>query len=130
MASVLQCNQCAKSFSNEFNLNNHVEIVHEGKRFQCDECGEQLSSVFRVGEHISQIHNEVYIAKDAYTIVWVPVSSAEYLTEAEKDEKINRQKKEIVTLQQKLRKILKKNANLRKIILLRQAKSFKLRSRK
>lgn len=111
-------------------MNNHVEIVHEGKRFQCNECGEQLSSAYRVGGHISQIHNEVNIAKDEYTIVWVPVTDERYLSEAEKDEKIKRQKKEIATLQQKLRKILKKNANLRKIILLRQAKSFKLRSAK
>lgn len=129
-ASYYPCNKCQKWFSSEFNLVSHVEVVHEGKRYQCNECSKNLSSAFRAAEHISTVHNELNIAKDSYTIVWVPVSDEPDRTEAEKNELIEQQKKQIAALKQQLQKIQKKNEKLSKLILSRQAKSYNLRNSK
>lgn len=130
LGSAYQCEQCENSFSSEFNLRNHVEVIHEGKRFECKECGEQLASAFRAGEHISSQHAELNMTKNDYSIVWVPVSNNQHRTESEKNKIILEQKEKIAALRLQLNKLQKKNASLTQFLLNRGEKSYNLRSGK
>lgn len=43
---------CSKAYKSKFNLNRHIEIVHQSlKRFQCDICHKLLSSKQNLEEH-------------------------------------------------------------------------------
>ncbi len=51
-----QCGQCDKNYKSKSELANHVDIVHEGKRFPCTLCPDILASAQARKRHVRLVH--------------------------------------------------------------------------
>ena len=52
-----KCESCNKSFSQAYNLKNHIHTVHEGhKDYKCESCGKSFSQAGDLKRHIHKIH--------------------------------------------------------------------------
>ena len=61
---TFHCPQCAKKFSSQGSLFNHIQSVHVGVRFTCDQCGKQFSSKGILKRHIQSVHECVNFGCD------------------------------------------------------------------
>ena len=52
------CEKCDKGFSKKFNLKEHVQSVHEGRKLLCETCGKGFVNRDSLRNHIDHIHNK------------------------------------------------------------------------
>ena len=56
------CNACGKTYAGNFNLKDHIRIVHEGKRdFRCDLCEKTFGRRETMKTHLALVHGKVEI---------------------------------------------------------------------
>lgn len=88
-------------FSKKSNLNHHVKIAHEKRRFQCPECESDYTSAFRLRTHMKKEHSKGIVnAKSA--IIIVGKRNVKVAPEA-KSELIRAQREKIDELKKKIR---------------------------
>jgi len=51
-----KCQACSKKFVRHFQLENHIDIVHEKKKFKCKICTLRYISKYELDSHIESIH--------------------------------------------------------------------------
>ena len=54
-----KCDICGKHFSSKWNLRQHKEIVHEGKKlfkFKCDRCEKSFTRPHHLNKHVDTVH--------------------------------------------------------------------------
>ena len=62
------CHACDKTYAGNFNLKDHVRIVHEGKRdFRCDLCEKPFGRKETLKTHLALVHGKVEINEDNLT---------------------------------------------------------------
>ena len=55
--SSTNCSICAKSFSTKYNLKNHIEAIHEGKKpHKCPICDKSTAEKGSLKKHIELVH--------------------------------------------------------------------------
>ena len=53
----VECTLCEKSYPSQSKLNDHIKVIHEGKRWQCTACPKTYSSKFTLTRHEKKEHN-------------------------------------------------------------------------
>ena len=70
------CHACDKTYAGNFNLKDHVRIVHEGKRdFRCDLCEKPFGRKETLKTHLALVHGKVEIKRLLFDVLYVVVNS-------------------------------------------------------
>ena len=55
------CNKCDKHFAYNYNLNQHILRVHEGRSFPCNDCGYKATTKQNLAAHIQSAHEGIKV---------------------------------------------------------------------
>ena len=53
------CDRCGKTFKNGYLLKNHVQRVHEEKKYKCDRCEKVFGDSGNLQNHIKYVHEGI-----------------------------------------------------------------------
>ena len=54
---TFSCEVCHKVYYSKIGLAQHINSIHEGKKYACDECSYQATRQFQLGEHKKAMHS-------------------------------------------------------------------------
>lgn len=112
----VKCPQCRLKFSKINSMHQHLDRVHNGKRYHCPvpECGKNLSSAYRLRTHMAKLHNThdvntkssiVTIDGDEYEYEIAPEAKSQLILVQQ--EEIEKLEKQIVLAQKRLESLKK-----------------------
>ena len=56
----VKCIHCDKGFKYKYDLNRHIELVHEkSTKFECKFCGKIISNAGNLKIHIESVHEDI-----------------------------------------------------------------------
>lgn len=57
---VFRCSLCEYETRNKFNLQEHIDSLHEGIKYPCAFCGHMSSTSNNLKKHVARVHSECY----------------------------------------------------------------------
>merc|ERR1712126_574814 len=64
-----ECNLCGYKFTRQYNLKQHIEAVHEGRKFPCQLCDKQFTQQSRLNYHMRAAHTGCKYSQPNQTVV-------------------------------------------------------------